>query len=92
MAKAKKPAKARAKRASALKAVAPATEAISEPSVAAPASPAPSVSEYAVGDPIFHPMFGDGTLMAIDADKLTIKFAGNITKQIRADFVKSRKS
>ena len=45
-----------------------------------------------MGDQIFHPMFGDGTLMAIDADKLTINFAGNITKQIRADFVKSRKS
>ena len=90
MAKAKKPAKARAKRASALKAVAPAKEATSEPSVAAPASPAPSVSEYAVGDQIFHPMFGGGTVKAMDGDNLTIKFAGNITKSIRADFVKPR--
>ena len=90
MAKAKKPAKARAKSALALKVVAPTK--LSEPTEVALSSPAPSVSEYAVGDQIFHPMFGDGTLMAIDADKLTIKFAGNITKQIRADFVKSRKS
>ena len=79
MAKAKKPAKPRAKRASALKAVAAAKQATLESSEAAPSSPAPSVSEYAVGDQIFHPMFGDGTVKAIDGDKLTIKFAGNIT-------------
>jgi hypothetical protein len=45
-----------------------------------------------VGDQILHPMFGDGTVKAIDGDILTIKFADNITKQIRADFVKPRKS
>ena len=34
---------------------------------------------------------GGATRKAIDGDKLTIKFAGNITKQIHADFVKPRK-
>jgi len=92
MAKAKKPAKARAKRASPLKVVAPTKQATSEPTEAALSAPAPSVSEYTVGDQIFHPMFGDGTVKALDGDKLTIKFGGNITKQIRADFVKARKS
>ena len=92
MAKAKKPAKARAKSASALKAVAAVKQATPEPSEAVPSSPAPSVSEYAVGDQIFHPTFGDGTVKAIDGDNLTIQFAGNVTKQIRADFVKPQKS
>ena len=45
-----------------------------------------------MGDPIIHSMFGDGTVKALDGDILTIQFAGNITKQIRADFVKPRKS
>ena len=90
MAEAKKPVKARAKSASAP--AAPAKQATSEPSGAAPSSPAPSVSKHAVGDQIFHPMFGDGTVNALDGDKLTIKFAGNVTKQILADYVKLRKS
>ena len=82
----------RAKRASALKAVAAAKQATPESSEAAPSSLAPSVSEYTVGAQIFHPMFGEGTVTALDGDKLTIKFADTITKQIRADFVKPRKS
>ena len=47
-------------------------------------------SKYAVGDQISHPMFGDGTVMAIDANKLTIEFPGGVTKQIVDDFVKHR--
>ena len=81
-----------AKSASALKAVAAVKQATLVSSEAAPSSPAPSVSKHTVGDQILHPMFGDGTVKAIDGDKLTIKFAGNITTQIRADFVKPRKS
>ena len=91
MAKAKKPAKALAKRASPLKVVAATKQATSETSEAVPSLPAPSVSEYTVGDQVFHPMFGDGTVKTIDGDILTIKFA-DITKQIRADFVKPRKT
>ena len=49
MARAKKPAKTRAKRASALKAVAPTKEAISESSEAALSSSAPNANEYAGG-------------------------------------------
>jgi hypothetical protein len=92
MAKAKKPAKERAKRASPLKVVAPAKQAISEPTEAAHSSSGTSASECAVGDPIIHSMFGDGTVKALDGDILTIQFAGNITRQIRADFVKPRKA
>ena len=39
-----------------------------------------------------HSMFGEGTVKALDGDILTIQFAGNVTKQIRADFVRPRKS
>jgi len=75
MAEAKKPAKARASRASALKATAP-----------APAY----TSKYSVGDQISHPMFGDGTVTAINADKLTVEFPDSVTKQIVDDYVKQR--
>jgi len=55
-----------------------------------PPSPATAyVSKYAVGDQISHAMFGDGTVAAIDANKLTIEFPG-ATKQIVDDFVKHR--
>jgi hypothetical protein len=74
MAETKNPAKTRARRASAVK----------------PASPAIAyVSKYAVGDQILHAMFGDGTVTAIDANKLTIEFP-SATKQIVDDFVKHR--
>ena len=74
MAEAKKP-KARAPRASALKSTAP-----------APAYP----SKYRIGDQISHPMFGEGTVTEINADKLTIEFPGSVTKQIVDDYVKHR--
>ena len=73
MAEGKKPTKARAPRASALKSTAP-----------APAY----TSKYTVGDQISHPMFGDGTVTAINADKLTIEFADSVSKQIVDDYVK----
>jgi len=58
----------------------------------APATPlAPAyVSDYAVGDHISHAMFGDGTVTAIDANKLTIDFPQSITKQIIDGYVKRR--
>ena len=31
--------------------------------------------KFAIGDKVTHPMFGKGTVTAIDTDKLTIKFA-----------------
>jgi len=77
MAEAKKPTKARALRASALKSAAPATPAY--------------VTKYTVGDQISHPMFGDGTVTAIHTNKLTIEFPHSVIKQIVDDFVTHRK-
>ena len=56
---------------------------------ATPLAPA-HVSDYAVGDHISHAMFGDGTVTAIDANKLTIDFPDSVTKQIVDDYVKLR--
>jgi len=76
MAEAKKPTKARATRASALKSTMAATIAY--------------VSKYTVGDQISHPMFGDGTVTAITANKLTIEFPDSVTKQIVDGYVSPR--
>ena len=46
------------------------------------------VSDYAVGDHISHAMFGDGTVTAIDENKLTIDFPESVTKQIIDSYVK----
>ena len=48
------------------------------------------VSDYAVGDHISHAMFGDGTVTAIDENKLTIDFPESVTKQIIDGYVKHR--
>ena len=76
MAVAKKPTKAPATRASALKSTMPATIAY--------------VSKYIVGDQISHPMFGDGTVTAITANKLTIEFPDSVIKQIVDGYVNPR--
>jgi hypothetical protein len=52
--------------------------------------PAEKTTGYAAGDRITHPQFGDGTVTAIDADKLTIKFADGRVKQIVDYYVKRR--
>ena len=51
------------------------------------AEPAPAASpfnagKYAVGDLISHPMFGDGIVTAIDANKLTIEFPNKIINRL----------
>ena len=85
MAEAKKQTKARAPRASALKARAPRASALKS------TAPAPAyTSKYTVGDQISHPMFGEGTVTAINVDKLTIEFPDNVSKQIVDDYVKHR--
>ena len=48
-------------------------------------------TEYAKGDRISHPMFGHGTVAAIDAHTLTIEFEGNVVKQILDGYLKPRK-
>jgi cyanate lyase len=45
---------------------------------------------YLIGALVSHPMFGDGTVTAIDADKLTIKFEDGRIKQIVDYYVKRR--
>ena len=52
----------------------------------------PLQTEYAIGDRISHPMFGHGTVAAINADTLTIEFEGNVVKQILDGYVKPRKA
>jgi hypothetical protein len=50
------------------------------------------VSEYAVGDLISHPVFGDGAVAAIDQKVLTIEFPEGVTKQILEGYVKRRRA
>jgi hypothetical protein len=47
-------------------------------------------SKYTVGDNISHPMFGHGTVTAIDENKLTIEFPESVTKQIIDAYVTPR--
>jgi hypothetical protein len=55
--------------------------------------PAPAyVSDYAVGDHIAHPMFGDGTVTAVDQNKLTVEFTDSVTKSIIDGYVKHRRA
>ena len=91
MAVAKKPVKPRTKSTSPLSAAASKKTApkAKTPEPAAPS--APNAIRYALGDLISHPIFGDGTVAAIDADKLTIEFEGNVMKQIVDYYVKPRK-
>jgi hypothetical protein len=87
--KAKKPTKARQPRASALKS----TE---SRKTAKPKTPVNGIAaaiyaiKYTVGDRISHPMFGDGTVTAIDENKLTIEFPESVTKQIIDAYVTHR--
>ena len=55
------------------------------------AQSAPSASKFALGHLVSHPMFGNGTVTAIDADKLTIEFQGKVVKQIVDYYVKPRR-
>jgi hypothetical protein len=45
-------------------------------------APSAATTEYAVGDDVTHPQFGDGTVTEIESDKLTIEFADGRMKQI----------
>jgi Protein of unknown function (DUF3553) len=45
---------------------------------------------YAVGNPVSHPDFGNGTVTAIEDDKLTIEFVDRGVKQIVHHYVKHR--
>ncbi len=53
-------------------------------------TPVAYVSGYAVGDHVSHPMFGNGTVTAINENKLTIEFPESVTKQIIDGYVRQR--
>ena len=55
---------------------------------AAPPPPVVHVSAYSVGNHVTHPTFGDGKVLAIDRDQLSIKFATS-EKVVLESFVKS---
>ena len=86
---AKKPARARQPRASALNST-------SSRKTTKPKTPVNGLaavayaSTYTVGDHISHPLFGHGTVTAIDENKLTIKFPESVTKQIIDAYVTHR--
>jgi hypothetical protein len=90
MAVAKKPAKQRVKSAAAPKAV-PKKKASVQIGEAPASSNDTSAGKFAVGDQVSHPMFGKGTVVAIDAGKLTIEFADQIIRQIVDYYVKKSK-
>jgi len=51
----------------------------------------PKESGFSVGDNVSQPKFGNGIVKKIDGDKLTIEFAGKVTKQI-VDYYVTRNS
>jgi DNA helicase II / ATP-dependent DNA helicase PcrA len=48
------------------------------------------ISDYAIGDVVTHPQFGDGTVTAVDGVKLSIEFSDGRTRVIVDDYVKRR--
>jgi hypothetical protein len=48
-------------------------------------------SKFTDGDRVSHPMFGDGTVTAVDGNTLTISFADSV-KQIIEGYVNRQKS
>jgi hypothetical protein len=53
--------------------------------------PIPEASGFAIDDLVSHPQFGDGTVTAIEKDKLTINFEDGRVKQIIDYYVKRKK-
>jgi hypothetical protein len=60
-------------------------ELLSKPTAALKTGP---MKGYAMRDLIFHPLFGEGVITAIDGEKLTIKFGDGRVKQILDHYVK----
>jgi hypothetical protein len=80
----KPPTKARPRRAKT------AVTATNEPAPSEAERPTVKASDYTVGDFVSHPMFGYGTVTAVDANKLTIEFKDGRVKQIVDYYVKRR--
>ena len=66
----------------------PAKAASKKKVAAAPPPPVVHVSAYSVGNKVTHPVFGDGKVLAIDRDQLSIQFATS-EKVVLESFVKS---
>lgn len=49
-----------------------------------------SPSGFKIKDRISHPKFGNGVVMAVEGEKLTIQFPRKVTKQIVDYYVKPR--
>jgi hypothetical protein len=77
------PPKARPKKAK------PAATAIAQPALAEP-TPA-KTSDHAAGDLVSHPLFGEGTVMSVEGDKLTIQFKDGRTKQVLDYYLKRKR-
>jgi len=48
-------------------------------------------SKFTDGDRVSHPMFGDGTVTAVNGDTLTIAFADSVVRQIIDGYVNRKK-
>jgi hypothetical protein len=60
----------------------PATSAANKQAQPEAERPTVTATGYAAGELVSHPLFGPGTVTAVEADKLTIKFADGQVKQI----------
>jgi DNA helicase II / ATP-dependent DNA helicase PcrA len=67
-----------------------AVTATNEPAPSEAERPVVMASDYKAGDLVSHPMFGHGTVTAVDANKLTIEFKDGRVKQIVDYYVKRR--
>ena len=56
--------------------------------VAGPPQPTASVSHFEVGARVIHPMFGEGTVTAVDEHKLTVHFRQGRAREILDGYVK----
>jgi hypothetical protein len=57
-----------------------------------PAEPIPAkMSDHVAGDRVTHPLFAEGTVIAIEGDKLTVKFRDGRTKQILDYYLKPKR-
>jgi DNA helicase II / ATP-dependent DNA helicase PcrA len=72
------------------KALKPRSKKKAAPIAAAEVSVATAGHGYVIGSRVSHRMFGDGTVTAIDGDKLLIKFKDGRVKQIVDYYVKHR--
>jgi hypothetical protein len=52
--------------------------------------PAQGASEFSAGDRVVHPQFGEGKVLTVHVEKLTIQFKGSGIKEVLIGFVARR--